>query len=69
MIVTGADIDSTVFGFLEAVRKKLDLVLERVLTEVVRLTTADVNEGSFAALHKRADRFNQPECVRASPLL
>jgi hypothetical protein len=69
MIVIRADIVNTVFGLLEAVRRKFDLVLERVLTEVVRPTTTDFIEKRFPAMHKLADRLNPPEFVGAGRLL
>jgi hypothetical protein len=69
MIVIRADIVNAVLGLLGAVRKKSGPILDRALTDVVRLTTTDFNEKIFAALHRLADRLNPPEFVRASPLL
>jgi hypothetical protein len=69
MIVIRAYIVNTVFGLIDAVRKEFGLVLERVLTEVVRLTTIKLNERILAVLHKLADCLDPPEFVRSSPLL
>jgi hypothetical protein len=69
MIVIPADIVNAVLGLLGAVRKKSGPILDRALTDVVRLTTTDFNEKIFAALRRLADRLNPPEFVRASPLL